>query len=199
METTCAQYSKLLADICQWLKGHRITQIRVLSLWIYGLFQAEHCSLYRVAKHLPLRTNKESKIQRLKRALKNPRIVVKKIYPKITKVMLKRWNGKSLDLVMDRTEWGTFNLLLCGIAHGKRVLPLGWRLLNHSGNSSFEEQKELLDSICPILPEKCEISLLGDGEFKSVELMKYATAHGWDFNLGQSKSTWMKYPSSLRN
>jgi hypothetical protein len=53
----------------------------------------------------------------------------------------------------------------------------------------------LLDSIRPILPEKCQISLLGDGEFKSVELMRYALANDWDFNLGQSKSTWMKYPS----
>jgi hypothetical protein len=25
--------------------------------------------------------------------------------------------------------------------------------------------------------------------------MKYALARGWDFNLGQSKSTWMKHPS----
>lgn len=195
METTCAQYDKLLSDICQWLKGHRITQIRVLSLWIYGLFQAEHCSLYRVAKHLPLKTNKSSKIQRLKRYLKNRGIVVGKIYPKITKVMLEKWNGRSLDIAIDRTEWGVFNLLLCGIAHGKRVLPLGWRLLDHAGSSSFEEQKELLDSIRPVLPEKCQISLLGDGEFKSVELMKYVSTHDWDFNLGQSKSTWMKYAS----
>lgn len=37
METICAQYSKLLADICQWLKGHRITHIHVLALWTYGL------------------------------------------------------------------------------------------------------------------------------------------------------------------
>ncbi len=195
METTCAQYDKLLSDICQWLKGHRITQIRVLALWIYGLFQAEHCSLHKVAKHLPLKTNKASKIQRLKRYLKNRGIVVGKIYPKITKGMLEKWNSRSLDIAVDRTEWGTFNLLLCGIAYGKRVLPLGWRLLKHAGNSNFDEQKELLDSICPILPEKCQISLLGDGEFKSVELMKYASTHSWDFNLGQSKGTWMKYPS----
>ncbi len=133
METTCVQYNKLLADICQRLKGHRITQIRVLSLWVYGLFQAEHCSLYKVAKYLPLRTNKESKIQRLKRYLKNRGIVVGNIYAKIIKVMLEKWNGKSLDIAIDRTEWGVFNLLLCGIAYGKRVLPLGWRLLNHAG------------------------------------------------------------------
>jgi len=195
METTCAQYDKLLSEICQWLKGHRITRIRILALWIYGLLQAEHCSLYRVAKHLPLRTNKASKIQRLKRFLKNPGIVVERIYAEIVKVMLKKWNGRSLDIAMDRTQWGVFNLLLCGIAYGKRVLPLGWRLLNHSGNSSFDEQKELLDSIRPLLPEKCQILLLGDGEFKGVELMKYALSNGWDFSLGQSKSTWMKYPS----
>jgi hypothetical protein len=148
-----------------------------------------------VAKHLPLKTNKASKIQRLKRCLKNPGIVVEKIYTEIIKVVLEKWNGKSLDIAMDRTEWKTFNLLLCGIAYGKRVLPLGWRLLKYAGNSNFHEQKELLDSIRPILPEKCQISLLGDGEFKSVELMKYVSASGWDFNLGQSKSTWMKYPS----
>ena len=40
-----------------------------------------------------------------------------------------------------------------------------------------------------IFQKKCQISLLGDGEFKSVELMKYALMHGWDFNLGQSEST----------
>jgi len=72
---------------------------------------------------------------------------------------------------------------------------MGWRLLKHAGNSDFDEQKELLDSIRPILPKKCHISLLGDGEFKSVELMRYALTNGWDFNLGQSKSTWMKCPS----
>jgi hypothetical protein len=90
-----------------------------------------------VAKHLPLRTNKASKIQRLKRYLKNPGIVVGEIYSKITQVMLEKWNGKSLDIAIDRTEWGMFNLLLCGIAYGKRVLPLGWRLLKHAGNSNL--------------------------------------------------------------
>ena len=149
-------------------------------------FQSVVYSLYQLAKHFRLKTYKSSKIQRLKRFLINRGIVVGKIYPKITRVMLEKWNSRSLDIAIDRTEWGTFNLLLCGIAYGKRVLPLGWRLLKHAGNSDFDEQKELLDSICPVLPEKCQISLLGDGEFKSVELMKYASTRGWDFNLGQS-------------
>jgi len=162
---------------------------------MYGLFQAKHCSLHKVADYLPLKANKASKIQRLERFLKNPGIVVKVIYMEIVKVMLEKWNSRSLDLAIDRTDWKIFNLLLCGIAYNNRVLPLGWRLLKHAGNSDFDEQKELLDSIRPILPEKCHISLLGDGEFKSVELMRYALTNGWDFNLGQSKSTWMKYPS----
>lgn len=195
METTSAQYNKLLSEIFQWLSGHRITQLRVLALWMYGLFQAKHCSLHKVADYLPLEANKASKIRRLKRFLKNPGIVVKAIYTEIVKVMLEKWNSRSLDMAIDRTDWKIFNLLLCGIAYNNRVLPLGWRLLKHSGNSDFDEQKELLDSIRPILPEKCHISLLGDGEFKSVELMKYALSNSWDFNLGQSKSTWIRHPS----
>ena len=197
METTSAQYDKLLSEICQWLKGHRITQLRVLALWIYGLFRAEHCSIHRVAKELPLETNKASKIQRLKRFLKNPLIIVDKIYLKIVTVMLEKWNGKSLDLVIDRTEWKIFNLLLCGIAHNKRVLPLGWRLLDHPGNSSFHEQKELLDSIRPILPENCQVSLLGDGEFKSVELMEYALALCTSMWLGFQPGTVEKHMDEI--
>jgi len=169
---------------------------------MYGLFQAKHCSLHKVADYLSLESNKASKIQRLERFLKNPGIVVKVIYMEIVKVMLEKWNSRSLDIAMDRTDWKIFNLLL---AYNNRVLPftfrrateeqMGWRLLKHSGNSDFDEQKELLDSIHPILPKKCHISLLGEGEFKSVELMRYALTNGWDFNLGQSKSTWMKHPS----
>jgi hypothetical protein len=195
METTSAQYNKLLSEIFQWLSRYRITQLRVLALWMYGLFQAKHCSLHKVADYLPLEANKASKIRRLKRFLKNPSIVVKAIYTEIVKVMLEKWNSRSLDIAIDRTDWKIFNLLLCGIAYNNRVLPLGWRLLNHAGNSDFDEQKELLDSIRPILPEKCQISLLGDGEFKSVELMRYTLTYNWNFNLGQSESTWMKYPS----
>ena len=80
METTCVQYNKLLYEIFQWLNGHRVTQLRVLALWMYGLFQAKHCSLHKVADYLPLETNKVSKIQRLERFLKNPSILVVEIY-----------------------------------------------------------------------------------------------------------------------
>jgi hypothetical protein len=117
-----------------------------------------------VADYLPVEANKASKIQRLERFLKNPGILVIEIYTRIVKVMLEKWNGRNLDIAIDRTDWKIFNLLLCGIAYNNRVLPLGWRLLNHAGNSDFDEQKELLDSIGPILPEKCHISLLGDGD-----------------------------------
>jgi hypothetical protein len=76
MKATCIQYNKLLSAIFQWLSGHRVTQLRNLALWMYGLFQAKHCSLHKVADYLPLETNKESKIQRLERFLKNPCILV---------------------------------------------------------------------------------------------------------------------------
>jgi len=77
----------------------------------YGLFQAKHCSLHKVSDYLPLESNKASKIQRLERFLKNPGIVVKVIYMEIVKVMLEKWNSRSLDIAMDRTDWKIFNLL----------------------------------------------------------------------------------------
>ena len=81
-----------------------------LALWMYGLFQAKHCSLHKVSDYLPLETNKASKIQGLERFLKNPGILVVEIYTRIVKVMLEKWNGRSLDIAIDRTDdnWKVF-------------------------------------------------------------------------------------------
>lgn len=182
-------YNKLFSHLCQVLVGFRVTQIRNLSLWVWGLLRAGHCALGRVADQLPIDGTKESRIQRLKRWLVNPRIVGDRVYGPLVRRTLSRWHRPELTLVLDRTEWGPFNVLFVGVALLGRVLPLAWTVLSHKGNSDFSEQKALLERVRPWLPPAPQKGILGDGEFKSVELMQYARSLGWDFGLGQSSDT----------
>lgn len=182
-------YNKLLFHLCQVLVDLRVTQVRNLALWVWGLLRAGHCALGRVADQLPISGTKESRIQRLKRWLVNRRIVVDVFYGPLVRQTLRRWHLPRLTLVLDRTEWGVFNVLLVGVALQGRVIPLAWTVLSHEGNSDFEEQKALLERIRPWLPQAPQIGLLGDGEFKSVSLIDYALSLEWDVGLGQSKDT----------
>lgn len=182
-------YPQLFSFLCQALPGIRITQIRPLTLWVWGLLRAGHCTLGKVADQLPIGGIKASRIRRLKRWLVNPRIVIDALYGPLVKLALGRWHLPEMTLVLDRTEWGPFNVLLVGVALLGRVLPLAWTVLPEKGNSDFEEQKALLERVRPWLPEAPRKGILGDGEFKSVALMRYALSLGWDFGLGQSEDT----------
>ena len=182
-------YDKLFSYLCQALPEFRVTQVRNLALWVWGLLRAGHCALGRVADQLPIAGTKESRIRRLKRWLLNPRVVVDHMYGPLVRMTLSRWHRLEVTLVLDRTEWGKFNVLLVGIALLGRVLPLAWTVLSHQGNSDFAEQKALLERVRPWLPQAPKKGILGDGEFKSVALMRYALSLGWDFGLGQSADT----------
>ncbi len=99
--------------------------------------------------------------------------------------------------MLDRTEWDVGKVLLVGIAVLGRVLPLAWAVLLHQGNADVLEQRALLERVRPWLPSMPQKAVLGDGECKSVEWMRYAQAQGWDFDLGQSADTRFQGPSGV--
>ena len=146
-------YDTLLSHLCQVPCDHRVTQVRNLALWVWGILCAGHCALGRVADQLPIEGTKESRIQRLKRWLVNSRIVSDVVYGPLVQKTLSRWHRSELTLVLDRTEWGRFNVLMVGVALLGRALPLAWTVLPHKGNSSFTEQKALLERVRPWLPD----------------------------------------------
>ena len=194
-------YDTLQSHLCQVLSGVpgiRITQIRNLALWVWGLVKARSCHLGRVADQLPVSGSKPSRIRRLKRFLMNPRILIDAIYGRIVQKVLERWHKDYLTLAIDRTDWDAFNILFVGIPFVGRTIPLAWTVLDHEGNSSFQEQKALLERIRPWIPAHLKVGLLGDGEFRSVELMRYVQSLGWDFGLGQAEDTYVVLPKGRR-
>lgn len=174
------------------------SQIRNLALWVWGLVKARSCHLGRVADQIPIQGTKPSRIRRLKRFLMHRRILLDAIYGRIVRKVLERWHREELPLAIDRTDWDAFNVLFVGIPFLGHTLPLAWTVLDHEGNSSFEEQKALLERIRPWIPSHLKVGLLGDGEFRSVELMKYTQNLGWDFGVGQAEDTYVRLATGGR-
>jgi len=182
----------LLVYLHQHLKGPD-SQLLNLALWVYGLFKARNCHLGHVADELPLEGQKDSLIQRLKRWLMNPRLVPERLFRRLLIPWLENWpTDTELTLLLDRTEVNDrFNILMLAVAFRGRAIPLTWEILDHDGCCRFAEQRRLLDRIESHLPAFAPIALMGDAEFRSIELFTYAVDRDWDYALGHKGDTYI--------
>lgn len=108
--------------------------------------------------------------------------------------ILKDWLAQTfepcqrLSLVIDRTQWDTYNVLMVSLVYGKRAIPLHWTLLDKRGQSNLSEQQWVLHPVFQLLQEY-ELVLLGDREFHSVALADWCIDQGVSFVLRLPKST----------
>ena len=75
-------------------------------------------------------------------------------------------------LVIDRTQWGTINILMVSLVYHRRAIPIYFNLLDKKGSSNFQEQKKVLNPSINLL-KNYKIVILGDREFCSVDLGKW--------------------------
>lgn len=75
-------------------------------------------------------------------------------------------------LAIDRTQWSSVNLLVVSLIYRRRALPIYISNLGKKGNSSFQEQQEVLSLVFPLFANYQKV-VLGDREFCSMELAKW--------------------------
>ena len=66
----------------------RITRVRNLALLVTALYLAAHCHLTRLADHLLVSGKKDSRVQRLRRFLMNPRLCARACYQASARAIL---------------------------------------------------------------------------------------------------------------
>jgi hypothetical protein len=135
----------------------------------------------------------ESRRRNIQRFLLLPELQPKALWFPIIKHWVKRnySRGKQLQLAIDRTQWGDYNLLLVSLIRGKRAIPLYWVLLNKQGQSNLAEQKFVLAPVLRLL-HGYRLVLLGDREFHSVALAQWCVKQRLAFVLRLPKSTTVK-------
>jgi hypothetical protein len=157
-----------------------LTRVVNLAAVALGVLRSKSLQVGQIITSLPLEGIRDSLKKRVQRFLKNSEVEVEVYQGPVARRILQRLveGGARVPLILDRTEWGVFNLLYVSVGWRGRALPLVWRALG-PGASSFAEQKELLEVVARWLPQGAKVTLLGDREFGTGVLAKFALAQGW--------------------
>jgi hypothetical protein len=164
------------------------TRLVNMMLLVVGLYKAESVHLSKVARKLPVRAKKLSLDKRLRRFLSNPRVRVRDWYRPVAVALLKAASSAGqIHLIIDSSKVGFgHQLLMVGIAYRRRALPLAWTWVRHrSGHSTAYKQVALLAYVHSLIPEGICVSLVGDSEFGSVDMLRQLDTWNWDYALRQ--------------
>ena len=94
-----------------------------------------------------------------------------------------------IRIVIDGTQVGKENAaLVISLVWQKRGIPICWFVKKGSKGhfkvtDHIEVIKQFTAILLPLLPEGMEVTLLGDGEFDSIELQEYCLSHSWNYVL----------------
>ncbi len=138
-------------------------QLLVLGMLLNVLQSSRQAKLLRLAGVFPSFILAESRRRKLQRFLSLPQLTVSQIwYPLITNWLTNYCRGgETLSIVIDRSQWGTINLLMVSLVWERRAIPLYWSLLPKLGSSNFCEQRDAIAEVLPIL-KNYKIVVLGD-------------------------------------
>jgi hypothetical protein len=193
METTIT----LIAELTLLFKQLQIT-LDARNLWTLAamtalLMKGKPAHLSVLGKALPCKGKAESRIQKLRRWLSNPKLSPHQfIAARVRVVAPMLAQLPELTLIIDRTEWtrrgGHMNLFLCSLAFQGRSFPLHWMFLPTRGCSSLAHQQALLQPVLdeltahPLLAGK-PTTVVADREFCAPTLARWLTSRGLHFAL----------------
>jgi len=156
METTIA----LIADLTILFKQlHLIMEAR--NLWTMTamtalLLKGKEAHLYVLGKALPCKGKLESRVQKLRRWVSNPKITPEQsLSARLHLLAPLLAQLPERILIIDRTAWTRLgvhvNLFRCSLAFHGRSFPVYWMLLPTRGCSSRKAQKALLTPVLTAL------------------------------------------------
>lgn len=169
------------------------TQYLTLEILVWLLQTHKTCKLERLAASYPLPILYESRRKHLQRFLVLNTLSVTLIWLPLIKhlIKIKIPTGKRLILALDRTQWKNNNLLMVSLIWKKRALPIYWLFMKPKGSSNLNEQIAVLRPVLKLL-KSYELVLIGDREFRGVELAYWLKTKQVKFALRVKKDVYVK-------
>lgn len=187
-----ALYQAWFRQVQQWWPQERVTRLRNLAWLVVGLYVSRSVHLARVASKMPGLTALVSRTRRLERFLDNPAVRVREWYAPVARGWLRYLADTvgELRLVVDGTKIGFgHQLLLVAVAYRRRVIPLVWTWVPYvKGHSPAAQQRALLAYLRHLMPVGVPVTLVGDSEFGSIEVLKQLDLWQWEYVLRQKSN-----------
>jgi hypothetical protein len=179
------RYDTIVTQLTNQLPDLRPRLAAPLAGALVGMSQSVSAQQRAIAGAMPVNTKQQSKIQRLRRLLDNPKLSATDVYQPIVRHALTGLKGQRVHLLLDRVVLtDTQNVLVVSVGFRRRSLPLVWQILPHQGSSSRAAQQQLLRQAAKLLPERVRITVQADSEFRSQQLFRFIRNRRWNAILG---------------
>lgn len=165
------------------------TQFVLLTILLKLLQSEKQMRLDRLARVFPYPIKTESRRRKLQRFLDLPQLTIARIWFPLIAYWLTTYCSveQTLSLAIDRSQWGSINVLTIALIWQKRAMPLYWCLLPKLGNSNLQEQTLALQQVLPLV-KGYKVIVLGEREFCSVDLGNWLRTMGVSFCLRLKKN-----------
>ena len=120
-------YLTVFRRLKEVMPNERLTRRRNLALFVVALYLASSCALTRLADHLLVNGNKDSRVQRLRRFLMNLRIDVRTVYGPVVGSLLTQMGNARIVLILDRTTLSN-QTYARALPSNKRLKRCGFRM-----------------------------------------------------------------------
>jgi hypothetical protein len=198
METTQSMMSSIIILVRQLNIALDRRNLWTFAAMVTLLIKGKRAHLYELGKALPGKGQPESRVQKLRRWLSNPRICPEQFLPLYLQLLAPLLAPfPQLVLIIDRTDWKRLgvhvNLFICSVAFHGRSFPIYWHVLPKRGCSSLAEQKALLKPVLTALHAHPQLTamrkvILADREFCAPRLARWIRRCHIHFCLRVKKS-----------
>lgn len=189
-------YWTVLKSLQEVLRGHvplMPAQTRRIAMLCVAILLAGEVQLSRIARQLPQRTQRDSRIRWIQRLFSAPFIRPEQVYHPLLKVAFQTMRDPDWHLIIDRTAFqaGTCDLVTISLNYRKRAIPLIWCEVPVGGAGERVYTALVRQSVSLIPPDK-RVIFHGDSEFSSGGMVRTLRELGWDFFLAQM-GNWQVY------
>jgi len=169
------------------------SQLLTLEMLVWLLQFHKQVRIERLAACLPLPILYESRRRHVQRFLILPQLSIPLLwFPLIKRILLTQIQpGTQVIVPLDRTQWKQNNLFVVSLIWDKRAWPVYWQFMEHTGSSNLAQQQALLRPVLRLL-KSYEIVIVGDREFRSVELAYWLKQKKVYFALRQKQGSYIK-------
>jgi hypothetical protein len=169
------------------------SQLLTLEMLVWLLQFHKQVRIERLAACLPLPILYESRRRHIQRFLILPQLSIPLLwFPLIKKIILTQIKpGTQVIIALDRTQWQEKNLFVVSVIWDKRAWPVYWQFLEHKGSSNLAQQQALLRPVFRLF-KSYEIVVIGDREFRSVELAYWLKQKKVYFALRLKQGSYIK-------
>lgn len=173
------------------VSGNLSRRLTTMCWLISGIVGSKSSNLNAIASKKVDDTKDESRIDRLRRWLKNEHIEYEVYYLPFCADLLSVFANRVQRIAIDGSVVGRGCMcLMMSLLYANRALPLVWLVVKQpKGHMDEAMHLQLLQELKQIMPEHSQVVLLGDGELDGTEWQAAIETLGWEYVMRTAKNS----------